>query len=105
MDRRDNAGSIQAVTNYVRAGDEFGHTLALYGRPDPRFPCIRFSTDLDAFDYTVFIVESDLGWMSGLRLPRVLAEVPRHRRAILDTDGMYNRVATVGGYDRNHASE
>jgi len=27
MDKRANAGSIQAVACYVRAGDEFGHTI------------------------------------------------------------------------------
>ena len=38
MDRRVDRGSIQAVANYVRAGDELGHAIALYGREDPRFP-------------------------------------------------------------------
>ena len=37
-DRRVNAGSIQAVAGYVRAGDELGHTVAVYGPPDPRSP-------------------------------------------------------------------
>lgn len=105
MERRINAGSIQAVANYVRAGDEAGHTIALYGRPDPNYPGVRWSTDLGAFDHVVFICEFGLGWMTGLRMPRVLLEVPRKRRAILDTDGMYNPIISVDGYDRNHAHE
>jgi hypothetical protein len=105
MDKRVNAGSIQAVANYMRAGDELGHRIALYGRRDPSFPCIRFSTDVVAFDYVVFIIESGLGWMSALRMPRLLSDIPRERRAILDADGMYNWVICVEGYDRNHASE
>src|SRR5438105_15097439 len=84
MDKRVNAGSIQAVANCVRAGDEFGHSIALYGRQDPNFPRLRFSTEASAFDYVVFIIESRLQWMSGLRLPRILSRVPRGRRAILD---------------------
>lgn len=105
MDRRVNAGSIQAVANYVTAGDALGHTIALYGRPDPNFPGVRFSTDLTAFDCLVFIVESGLRWMSGLRLPRMLSTVPRERRAILDADGMCNQTIIVDGYDRNFADD
>jgi hypothetical protein len=105
MDKRVNAGSIQAVASYVRAADELGHTITMYGRPDPRFPSVRFSLDLVDADYVVFIIESGLHWMSGLRLPRILNTVPRLRRVILDADGMYNPLISVDGYDRNHGSE
>jgi hypothetical protein len=102
---RVNAGSIQAVRNYVRVGRQLGHGFAVYGRPDPRFPGIRFSTRAAAFDHVLFIVESSLTWMSALRVPRILELVPRERRAILDADGMFNRVTGVDGYDRNHATQ
>src|SRR5262245_41891622 len=105
MDRRLNAGSIQAIASYVRAGDKLGHSIALYGTPDPNFPQLHFSTDLGTFDYVVFIIEFGLGWMSGLRMPRILATVPRRQRVILDADGMYNQVICVDGYDRNHRNE
>jgi hypothetical protein len=105
MDKRPNAGSIQAVGNYVRAGDELGHRCALYGRDDGRFPGLRFSTDVDAYDRVLFIVESSLNWMSALRVPRILSLVERERRAILDADGMYNAVVVIDDYDHNHPSE
>src|SRR5256885_4466403 len=70
IDRRANRGSIQAVAGYVRAGDELGHSTALYGRPDPNYPGVRCSTDLGVFDYVVFICEFGLQWMSGLRMLR-----------------------------------
>src|SRR5262249_1111779 len=105
MEKRLNAGSIQAVANYVRVGRELGHTIAVYGRQDLSFPQLVFSTEVSSFDYVVFIVESRLGWMSGLRLPRILGSVPRRRRGILDADGMYNRKVTIEGYDRNHAND
>lgn len=105
MDKRVNAGSIQAVSSYVLAGDELGHTIALFGRDDPRFPRVRFSTEVSAFDYVVFVIESGLFWMSGLRMPRILSQVPRERRIIIDTDGMYNKTIAVAGYDRNHATD
>jgi hypothetical protein len=105
MDKRKNAGSIQAIANYVRAGNQAGHTIALYGRPDPQFPTVRFAMDAVNFDHVVFVLESGLEWLSALRMPRLLAEVPRERRAILDADGMYNPLISVDGYDRNHHSE
>jgi hypothetical protein len=104
-DRRVNAGSIQAVAGYVRAGDALGHTVAVYGPPDPRFPGVRASADPRGFDFFVFLFESKLRWLSGLQLASLLSSVPRRRRAVLDADGMYNRVTCVNGYDRNHAGE
>src|SRR5262245_63986156 len=104
-DRRVNAGSIQAMAGYVRAGDELGHTVAVYGPPDSCYPGVRASVDARAFDFTVFLFESKLRWLSGLQLANLLAAVPRRRRAVLDADGMYNRVTYVDGYDRNHAGE
>src|SRR4029434_3595859 len=95
---------FQSVSNYVHAGDEAGYHIALYGRRDARFPTVRFSTDVGAFDYVVFLVESWRHWMSALRMPRILAEVPRCRRAIVDADGMYNQVVSTEAYDRDYAS-
>jgi hypothetical protein len=105
MEKRVDAGSIHAVTNYVRAGDVLGHTFALYGREESNFPRIRFSTEVNNFDYVLFIIESRLQWMNCLRLAPILSRVPRRYRAILDADGMYNQRITVDGYDHNHLNE
>jgi hypothetical protein len=105
MEKRVNAGSIQGAANYVRTADLLGHTIAVYGRPDSDFPALRFSSDVASFDYAVFIIESELGWLSGLRLSRLLTLLPRERRAVLDADGMYNRRIMIDGYDRNHGCD
>jgi len=105
MERRVNAGSIQALANYIRIGKKTGHTLAVYGNPDPQLSDIYFSNEVHLFDYVVFIFESKLNWVSGLQLAHLLTIVPRSRRVILDADGMYNAVIAHDGYDRNHASE
>jgi hypothetical protein len=105
LDKWVNRGSIQAVANYVLAGEELGHIVAVHGRPDSTFPGLRFSTKIDAFDYAVLIFESGLDWLSALRLPGLLAGMPRERRFILDADGMYNPATCVHGYDRNHVDE
>jgi hypothetical protein len=105
MDQRVDRGSIQSMSNYVRAGAESGHEIVLYGCADPRFPTIRFSKDVGAFDAVVFLVESWRHWMSALRMPRIFSDVPRHRRAIVDADGMYNQLVSTDSYDRNHQWE
>jgi hypothetical protein len=105
VERRIDAGSIQALAHYARIGRQFGHTFSIYGSHDPRLPEMVFSTDVTAFDYVVFIFESKLDWISGLDLVRLLTLVPKSRRVILDADGMYNPVLILDGYDRNHASE
>jgi hypothetical protein len=102
LDKRLDAGSIHAVAHYVRAGDEAGHVVALYGHPDPRYPTIRFATDPDGFDYVLFIAETAVQ-LSGLQLSRFVAAVPRARRAIVDTDGMFSPLTIIDQYDRNHA--
>jgi len=104
-DRRVDAGSIQAVAGHVRAGNELGHTVAVYGHPEPNFPGVRFSSDVAAFDYVVFIFESKLRWLDGLQLAHILSAVPRKQRAIVDADGMYNQRITVDGYDHNHLND
>ena len=58
-----------------------------------------------SFDHVVFVVESWRHWMSALRMPRILAEVPRRRRAIVDADGMYNPIVSADNYDRNYPCE
>jgi hypothetical protein len=105
LDKWVNRGSIQAVANYVLAGAELGHVVAVYGQRDPAFPGLRFSAKIDAFDYAVLIFESGLDWLSALRLPRLFAGMPRERRVVLDADGMYNPATCIHGYDRNHVDE
>jgi len=105
MERRVDAGSVQALAQYARARRKLGHTFAIYGIGDPRLPKLTFTNELMAFDFVVFIFESRLDWISGLDLARLLSLVPRSRRIILDADGMYNPVFVLDHYDRNHANE
>jgi Glycosyl transferases group 1 len=104
-ERRIDAGSIQALANYVRVSKKFGHHVALYGTPDPGLGEICFSTDLDRFDHVVFIFESRLTPLNGVQLAHLLVNVPRSRRSVFDADGMYGPMVVVEGYDRNHSSE
>lgn len=105
MEPRGEAGSIQAVSNYVKEARKLGHTLAVYGNHGHLYPGVPLSTDCAAFDRVFFVFESNLLWMTNLRLVPFLARVPRAKRIVLDADGLYNDLVTVDGYDRNHPSK
>jgi hypothetical protein len=105
MKHRPNAGNIHAVVDYMRVGQKYGHTIALYGTPDSWVPDARFSTDVRAFDRFVFLFESDLWRFSRLREVALFARFTKPHRLIFDMDGMYNPMIVLDGYDHNHRDE
>jgi len=105
MKHRGNAGSTHAVANYMRIAPKHGHSVAIYGTPIWYVPELQFSMDVQDFDRVVYLFESDLYRIKPLQEVVTLATFPRQRRLILDTDGMYNPVVIVDGYDFNHRNE
>ncbi len=101
----EDAGSAQDVHNYMRAAEELGHEVVLYGRPGS-LPSFQFSLDVESQDAVFFIFE----WTTGLRFgdqldwARILSKVPREKRYVIDCDGAYNKVIHVEG-DLNHRDE
>ena len=61
--------------------------------------------DIQSFDRVVYVYESELYRIKPLQEAAMLARFPRQHRLILDTDGMYNPVVIVDGYDFNHRDE
>ena len=98
----EDAGSAQDVHNYMRAAEELGHEVVLYGRPGA-LPSFEFSLDVESADAVFFIFEwtTDLRFGDQLDWARLLSRVPRHKRFVIDCDGAYNEVIHVDG-DLNH---
>jgi len=105
MKHRGNAGNTHAVANYMRVAPRYGHTVAMYGEPQPHLPELRFSTDVRAFDRVAYLFESELYRIKPLREVAMLATILKRHRLIFDMDGMYNPVIELDGYDFNHRSE
>jgi hypothetical protein len=101
----EDAGSAQDVHNYIRAAEQLGHEVVLYGRPGV-LPSFKFSLDVDSADAVFFIFE----WTTQLRFgdqldwARIASRVPRKKRFVIDCDGAYNKVINVEG-DLNHRDE
>lgn len=105
MEHRGNAGNTHALANYSKVGAELGHTIALYGAPQPDMPGMRFSTDVRAFDRVVYLFESKLYRRSRLQEATLLATIPRRHRYVLDADAKCNPFIVLDRYDRNYRSE
>jgi hypothetical protein len=105
MKHRGNAGSTHAVANYMRVAPQCGHSVAIYGTPIWYVPELQFSKDIQSFDRVVYVYESELYRIKPMQEAVMLAKFPRPYRLVLDTDGMYNPVVNVDGYDFNHRNE
>jgi hypothetical protein len=116
--RIGNAGSAQDILQYARVARSLGHDVSMYApeEPDSPFQC---SLDLASADAVIFVFEWNLYQYPGgdkkkdglyrdglmgighLNVAKLCSRVPRHRRVILDCDGMYNDATQIGG-DFNH---
>lgn len=105
MKHRGDAGNTHAVANYMRLAPKYGHTVAIFGTPIWYVPELQFSMDIQSFDRVVYVYESELYRIKRLNEAAILAKFPSPHRLIMDTDGMYNPVVSIDGYDHNHGSE
>lgn len=105
MKTRGNAGSTHAVANYIRIAAELGHSAAIFGAPIWYIPELRFSMDIEDFDRVIYLFETELYGIKPLHQAIMLSQFPRQHRLIVDTDGLYNELIHLDGYDFNHRSE
>src|SRR5262249_60591669 len=101
----EDQGSGLLIQGYTEAARALGHEVVVYGRPNPKIP-LNYSLAVGSAEAVVFIFEWTTQLLQGdaLDLVRLLRKVPRARRVILDGDGNYNDVVSVGG-DYNHRDE
>ncbi len=98
----EDQGSGLLIQGYTKAAQELGHEVVVYGKENPKIP-LNYSLDVNSADAVVFIFEWTTDLLQGdhLDLVRLVSQIPRKRRVILDGDGNYNDLIHVGG-DYNH---
>src|SRR5712691_4755932 len=98
----EDRGSAQDLYNYREAARQLGHEVVIYGPPE--LSSFHYSLDVGDNDAVVFICEWTTGLQYGDQLDwlRLVAQVPRRRRVVIDCDGKYNDVISVTG-DYNHS--
>jgi len=99
----ETAGSWRDLQHYTLAARELGHEVVLYGPPAEPTHGVARSLDAAAADAVIFVLEWNLYLAPGsrLNLARLLEQVPRERRIVIDCDGMYEPAIEVDG-DSNH---
>ncbi len=98
----EDRGSAQDLYNYREAARQLGHEVVIYGPPE--LSSFHYSLDVGDNDAMVFICEWTTGLQYGDQLDwlRLVAQVPRRRRVVIDCDGKYNDAISVTG-DYNHS--
>ena len=98
----EDRGSAQDLYNYREAARPLGHEVVIYGPPE--LSSFHYSLDVGDNDAVVFICEWTTGLQYGDQLDwlRLVAQVPRRRRVVIDCDGKYNDAISVTG-DYNHS--
>ncbi len=98
----EDRGSAQDLYNYREAARQLGHEVVIYGPPE--LSSFHYSLDVGDNDAVVFICEWTTGLQYGDQLDwlRLVAQVPRRRRVVIDCDGKYNDAISVTG-DYNHS--
>lgn len=93
--------SVSTIHNYVAAGRSLGHSVAMYGNPIAELPELPCTTDLRGVDAALFIVQVPSDFPDMPHLARILDELPRERRVVVDLWGRFNDTLLVG-HDFNH---
>jgi hypothetical protein len=111
----EDQGSGLVIQGYTEAARALGHEVVVYGPANPRIP-LNFTMDVGSVDAIVFVFEWTNQLRYGSRLyewtaksergdsidfVRLMGQVPRRRRIVLDGDGNYNERLCVDG-DCNH---
>lgn len=93
--------SVSTVQHFCAAGQRLGHTVQVFGPPNPDLPGIPFTTDLGGVDLALFAVQVTSDFPDMPDLARLLDTVPRARRAVVDLWGRYNDTIRIE-HDFNH---
>jgi len=98
----EDRGSAQDLYNYRETGKQLGHEVVIYGPPE--LSSFHYSLEISKSDAVIFIFEwtTDLQRGNQIDWVRLVANVPRSRRVVIDCDGKFNDAITVIG-DYNHA--
>jgi hypothetical protein len=101
----EDRGSAQDIYHYAAMAKDLGHEVALYGRP-PGPSAFNYSLDVATADAVIFLNEwtTEVQYGDRMDVVRLVGNVPKERRVVVDLDGKYNDIIKVVG-DYNHADE
>ncbi len=96
-----SARAVSTITNYVQTGKSLGHEVAVFGEQSSDVPSVPHSLDVKQFDFAVFVVYETKDFPDLPHLARLLDEMPKERRVVIDCCGRCNDTIRVE-HDFNH---
>jgi hypothetical protein len=96
-----SARAINTIAQYSRLANELGHDIAVFGEQRSDFPGIRFSLDVSAFDFAIFVIYTASDFPDLPYLANLLDNTTKSRRVVIDCTGRYNETIRVE-HDFNH---
>jgi len=95
------ARSIYTLTKYVDVGRALGHEVAVFGEQSADMPSLPYTLDVEKFDFVIFVIHVPSDFPDLPYLARLLDQMPKDRRVIIDCLGRYNETIRVE-HDFNH---
>src|SRR5262249_50969993 len=89
------------ISKYVEIGRQLGHAVAIYGEQTNELPHLPHSLDAKSFDAALFVVYEPWDFPDMPYLARLLDNIPKERRFLIDCCGRYNDTIRVE-HDFNH---
>lgn len=93
--------SVASIHKWIELGNSVGHDIAVFGESNPELPHLKFTTDLNAVDLALFVVQVPSDFPDMPDLARVLDTVPKEKRAVVDLWARFNETTRVD-HDFNH---
>ncbi|HKA01471.1 MAG TPA: hypothetical protein VKE70_33395 [Candidatus Solibacter sp.] len=95
------ARSTYTISKYVQVAPELGHEAAIFGEADTEVAALPYSLDVKNFDFAVLVVHIPSDFPDLPYLARLLDQMPRERRVVIDCLGRYNETIRIE-HDFNH---
>ncbi len=95
------ARSTYTLWKYVEVGRALGHQVAIFGERSADTPSMPHTLEVEKFDFVIFVIHVPSDFPDLPYLARLLDQMPKERRVILDCLGRYNETIRVE-HDFNH---
>src|SRR5262245_38813842 len=86
---RQFASSTNTLAMYIQSANALGHEAAVFGKKNWEFPRLKYSLDVDRFDYAVFVINESTDFPDLPHLAWILDAIPKERRIVIDCCGRY----------------
>ena len=93
--------SVSTVHKYAAAARSLGHEVAVYGPAHAELPGVPFTTELKGVDLALFVAQVPADFPDMPYLARLMDDIPRERRAVVDLWGRFNDTIRLE-HDFNH---